>query len=425
MGLIILESGDHIGHVIKKNPASGMIKSCIRNCELSGFYYKDSQSVYVIYGKDYDEPSFKHVNQDTDMYLNTLNYCSITFVPLAISELFESALKKLVPEDIPYNHKLIINSLLLQNSSKSKLEKLLKYFDNITLTTNSEEQFIFETTNTTLHYLLNVVVVITTMIAHISNEKLDMYSSLMDKIVNCMVRCDAPYFIRYYFSSRVFGKADFLRLQTALESHTSTKFKMFYGNTLNQRKFVLEKKLKFDIPIVDIGCGEGNYTIPFAKALNDKNYIGYDIDVNELEKAMEKITKYEITNAIVTNDIGRVFTEANKFERVDVLITEVIEHMELCDVVPFILNILINVPFRTVLFTTPNHDFNVNYIMDSEFRHHDHKWEIGKTQFQQMMTDCLESLKTTITRNVKMTFFDVGDSVNDICCTLGCMMEAI
>ncbi len=46
MGIIIVESDDNIGFIIKKNPSSGMIKRQIRNCEMSGFYKKGTANTY-------------------------------------------------------------------------------------------------------------------------------------------------------------------------------------------------------------------------------------------------------------------------------------------------------------------------------------------------------------------------------------------
>lgn len=425
MCLIILESGDHLGHVIKKNPLNGMIKTIIRNCELSGYYYKNDPKKYVIYGKDYSGISFETEGKDEDVYLNTLSYCSTAFVPIAISELFDNPLKKIDQHDIQFDNSLIICSLNLNDRKKLKLKKFIEYFKNISLEIDEEEQYIFKSKNTTLHYFLNVIVLIMTLMAYLTNEKMDFSYASYEKATNCMVKCDAPYYIRYFFSSRIFSKNDFNKLKNLLEKHSSDKFKMFYGNTLEQRRNLLENMFKFDIPIVDIGCGEGNYIQQFSKRLNDNIYIGYDIDENELVKAREKLERHEIKNAIVVNNLELLFENVNKYQEVDILISEVIEHMELIDVIPFILKILKNISFRNLYITTPNHDFNVNYIMESEFRHHDHKWEIGKNKFNEMIFECIDKIKLELKIDCDCVFFDIGDCVNDVPCTLGCMIKKI
>lgn len=421
MGLIRLQSGDHIGFVIKKNPASGMVKIIARNCELSGYFPEGTISEYIIYGKDYDGLSFSIEGAEEDKYLNALSYYSSVFVTMAISELFDTALKKTDPQDVPYNHVLIINALSLGTRATNQLTKLLEYFTDITLEVTEEEQYIFKANNTTLNYFLNVIVVVMTVTSILSNEKFDVSGSMIDKIVNCMVRCNAPYFVRYYFVSRMANPADFNRCKKLLETHPTKKIKMVYGSTLHQRMTALEKQLSFEIPIVDVGCGEGNYLLPFSQKLKLKNkrYIGFDIDEDELEKCRIKIENKELGNAIVTSDINELFAEASKCGEVELLITEVIEHMELSEVAPFIQNILNNINFSKLLITTPNHDFNVNYIMENKFRHYDHKWELGKNEFQQLMSSI------NLPNGYSMSFFDIGDSVDDVCCTLGCKIVRV
>ena len=86
--------------------------------------------------------------------------------------------------------------------------------------------------------------------------------------------------------------------------------------------------------------------------------------------------------------------------------------MELEKVREFIEMLVININFSKILITTPNHDFNVNYDMDTEFRHHDHKWELGKKEF-------CEFIATISFPDCVVKFFDIGDVVDGVCCTLG------
>ena len=108
-----------------------------------------------------------------------------------------------------------------------------------------------------------------------------------------------------------------------------------------------------------------------------------------------------------------VFDEMNERE-VDVIITEVIEHMELENVIPFVQNILNNLTYNTVLLTTPNNDFNQFYIMNKDFRHDDHRWELGFEEFKEKMGEIV------FHETHAMEFFTVGDIVDGICCTSGC-----
>ena len=188
---------------------------------------------------------------------------------------------------------------------------------------------------------------------------------------------------------------------------------MTFGTTQTQRKDSLEKKISFERPLVDIGCGEGQYLVPFSRKLKDRQYIGFDIDNDELRKCREKIKHKNIENAKVTDNAQVVFDEMNERE-VDVIITEVIEHMELENVIPFVQNILNNLTYNTVLLTTPNNDFNQFYIMNKDFRHDDHRWELGFEEFKEKMGEIV------FHETHAMEFFTVGDIVDGICCTSGC-----
>lgn len=417
MGLLTIESGDHIGYVIKKNPDSGMIKKSIRSCEMSGFYKIGTKNKYMVYGVDYDGgTSFSIEGNDDDKYLNLLNYCSSSFILSAISNFFDTALKKEDKDDISYDHIFYVNSVSMSEKTSTTIEKLAKYFNGIELIiTNklAKKSLTFKAKDTTFNYLLNVVFVIATTIACLNNEQIDNSDSFIEKIIKCMNRCNAPYFVRYYFSSRILTKNNFNKYKKLLEQHNSHKLKLHFGSTLQQRINCIENKLTFTLPLIDIGCGEGNYLVPFSRKLKDKQYMGFDIDEDELKKSNGKIKQKDIDNATVTNDINEVYKKCEELGIVEVLITEVIEHMELDKVRSFIEDIINNINFSKIIVTTPNHDFNVNYDMDTKFRHHDHKWELGEKEFR-------EFVKTiNFPENCKLKFFNVGDEVDDVCCSLG------
>lgn len=424
MGLIILESHDRIGYVIKKNPASGLQKRQSRFCEMSGMYKMIASdknvydpTKYLIQGTDYKGCSFSLKDTDEDHYVNAMVYSSSVFVISAINAFFDTPLKKTENDDTPFNHSLYINSLQLSDKQFDSVKKLTKYFDGIFIdcTQHSARRSVtFRSENTTLNYFLNVVFVMLITITAMTKEQMDVCDSLVEKIIKCMNRCNAPYFIRYYFVSRVMTPKDFKKHKKSIEQHLTKKISLCFGSTLDQRMNELEKRLTFKLPIVDIGCGEGNYVNKFAGKIksNDIQYIGFDIDENELDKAKYRIKNKDITLASVTNDINVVYAKANEFGKVEMLITEVIEHMELDKVKEFIETLINNINFSKVLITTPNHDFNVNYDMDKVFRHHDHKWELGKQDFHTF-------IKSLEIKNCDIHFFDIGDIVDNVCCTLG------
>lgn len=421
MGILILESDDNIGFVIKKNPTSGMIKRKIRSCEMSGFYKKGSSSIYMIYARDFDDCSFCFPDQSS--YLNPKIYSSATSVIFMISEFFDSVLKKCEKNDEPKHHKITINSFPPNEKSAKLINRLNAYFNTkVTISNESDVKVTtFEINNGTLHYLLNIIVVIMTVVASINNENLEIKDSFADKIVQCVTRLDSPYYIRYFLASRVLSSHDFNRLKPALEKSQSHKIKMFFGDTACQRRNLIEKYLTFENSILDVGCGEGSYLFPFSKKLKDgKKYVGFDIEEDIIEKLQTKIKKEEFTNVVICNKLSDVINECNKSSEIfDVIITEVIEHMELSDVPTFLAEIINNINFNKIIITTPNHKFNSNYLMDTKFRHDDHKWEIGKNEFSEMINKLKINRIVTLEFIATMKFIDVGDVVDDEPCTLG------
>lgn len=422
MGILILESHQNIGYVIKKNPATGMIKRVSRFCEMSGFYKKNDISKYMIYGRDFDGCSFgfesRNYSKNENKYLNPCIYSSSTFPIIAITEFFDSVLKKEEPSDIKYNHKIVINALSLNKKNADLMERLAKYFDHIKLTIddkNTYKKFTFTCDNTSLHYMLNIIVVLMTIIAGLNNETINISDSFAEKIVQCANRCDSPYFIRYFLASRILCKSDFDKLKPLLEK-SSKNLKLNHGMTSQHRKVSIEKLLSFKNAILDVGCGEGAYLLPFSKKLKELKYVGFDIDENEIQGLRSKVDKLENKNVVLYTDIDAAMEECGN-ELYDVIITEVIEHMELSSVIPFIQNVLDNINYDSVIITTPNRDFNVNYMMEKEFRHFDHKWEISKDEFVNQIK------KLNIKEIFNVSFIDIGDIVDGISCTIGCVIK--
>lgn len=415
MGIIILESDDDLGYIIKKNPSSDMIKRQTRNCEMSGFYKLGSKSSYMVYGRDFRDCSFKTSSISDNNYLNPNIYSSATFVIAAISDFFDAPLKQIQSTDKKCVNKLTINAFPFDKNIKM-LQTFAQYLNVTTdiVKHNGSNKIIIEV-NDTIHYLLNAVIIMMTLLASHNNEDLQIKDSFSEKIISSIVRCDAPYFVRYYMSSRILNRDDFHKFKKVLEkSQKYHNMILNFGYTAGHRRSFIEKNLSFKNSIVDIGCGEGFYLIPFSKKIHDKTYIGMDIELDVLEKLKQKITDQEIKNVHIFDDIDNVISQCNQTnEKYDIIVTEVIEHMDLNLVPTFLQKIIDNINFNKIIITTPNHDFNQFYKMDTEYRHHDHKWEIGKNEFIELIH------KLKLNEQYKTKFLHIGDVVNDISCTIG------
>jgi 2-polyprenyl-3-methyl-5-hydroxy-6-metoxy-1,4-benzoquinol methylase len=196
--------------------------------------------------------------------------------------------------------------------------------------------------------------------------------------------------------------------------------KLQYGNTGQQRRDYITKLIEFNKSIVDIGCGEGFYAIPFAGLLQKKKdtlkYYAIDINDDELKIVKRRSIEEGLKNIVLLSSHEQMKMHCDGVY--DVIMTEVVEHMEKEESQTIIKWVLDNIKYNRIIITTPNFDFNVHYNMDTKFRHHDHHWELTQEQFKQYVGETLNSYK-----DIKVTFLDIGDMVDGSPCTQGIMIE--
>ncbi len=250
-----------------------------------------------------------------------------------------------------------------------------------------------------------------------SDEYIQLDQNSIEKYLNSIERLDAPFFIRYLFSRNMLRtKNQFDKFKGRLQNtNLYQSVRMDYGDTAMQRRFKIKNLLTFDKPILDVGCGEGFYAIPFAMTLKDMTYHAVDVNV-ELTKAVAKKARNKaIENIEVYNHLDE-FLISYEGETVDIILTEVIEHMPIEESKALIKQILDNVKFDKFIVTVPNKDFNQFYMIeDGDFRHSDHDWEPTETEFHAFMQN---EIPTTF----KVDFMKIGDTVNDISTSIGCLI---
>ena len=117
---------------------------------------------------------------------------------------------------------------------------------------------------------------------------------------------------------------------------------MIFGLILAGRDYsggdYIGSKLSFNKSILDIGCGEGYYAIPFAGKL-ESSYYAVDIDDELLEVVKRKAESKQIDNISTFCSIDQ-FLETYNNEQVDIILTEVIEHMSTEEAKALILHIM-------------------------------------------------------------------------------------
>ncbi|MBD0383270.1 class I SAM-dependent methyltransferase [Paenibacillus sedimenti] len=405
-----------LSFIIKKNPESGAILRSIRKGIAYGWYTDDS--TFNVYFKDADnEISYKQNENDNFEYLNVSRYNTPLFPLNAINEFFSAPLKAQDERDVEgYENTFYINMIHIE--MVRYVEFFQKHLTDFTFEIQHQAHKSYSLTITTrrsLYHLMHAVSVLCLFLSMIGNEYIDISDSILDKYIKSIHVIDAPFYIRSLFVRNFLSsKERFRTYKTELEDTSRYDIRFDYGGTGLQRRNYIANALPFDKSILDVGCGEGFYAIPFSAKIEGSYYA---IDINEelLESVSRKARLKDIDNIVLFSSIDR-FLEAYNGEQVDVILTEVIEHMSEDEAKGLIRQICQHVDFEHFIITTPNSDFNVFYELTG-FRHDDHKWEMGQEAFQRWLMDVIRETKHDY------EFVSIGDGVNHIQTTQGVILK--
>ncbi|MEI7028239.1 methyltransferase domain-containing protein [Paenibacillus sp. y28] len=419
MAIIQLKSTNpQLSFIIKKNPDSGMILRAVRKGMAYGWYA--DPSTFNVYFKDADnEVSFKQHEQEQFEYLNVSRYNTPLFPLSALNEFFSAPLKARDERDTDgFEHTLFINMLHIELIRYVEFfEKHLQDFSFEVQHQAHKSYSLTIKTNTSLYHLLHVVSVLCLFLSMFGKEHIDISDSVLDKYVKSVQVIDAPFYIRSLFVRNFLtSKQRFRQYKDALEQTGRYAIHFDFGSTAFQRRSYIGSALSFDKSILDIGCGEGFYALSFAAKLEGSYYA---VDTNELmlESVKRKAASKQIDNIAVYRSLD-CFLEEYNGEQVDVILTEVIEHMSQDEAEAFIRHVLAHVDFERFIITTPNADFNPFYSL-SGFRHEDHKWEMGRTEFRRWL---LAAVGQSGAAGLQCDFVDIGDGVGDIYTTQGVIL---
>ena len=417
MAIVQLKSTNpNFSFVIRKNPQSGMLIRSVRKGLAYGWY--TDESCFNVYFKDADnEVSYKKDADEQFEYLNVSRYHTPLFPMKAISEFFSSAFKEAQEQDvIGFEHTFFINMIHLDRMHY--VEFFRKHFPDCEFDYKHQAHKSYSLTIRTtksIYYLLHVVNVFCVFMSMFAPEHLDLSDSTLEKSIRSVNIIDAPFYIRNLFvvnflNSRVrFGK-----FKKALEKTERYKIEFAQGGTASQRRDFIREQLSFDKGILDVGCGEGFYATAFAPKVED-HYYAVDIDLECLEMVEKRAARRQIENILLYNSLEEFLAIYNE-GLVDIILTEVIEHMPLEQAKRLIKKLLKHVNFEMLVITTPNADFNSFYEL-SGFRHEDHDWEMGKLDFEVWVKEIFEPYPCTY------IFASIGDRVNGIATTQGVIVK--
>lgn len=139
--------------------------------------------------------------------------------------------------------------------------------------------------------------------------------------------------------------------------------------------------------VIDMGCGYGKLTKKLLTETKIENITAFDVSAHVLEKAKtmlhyETMSEYR-KSRLNLMQASLTYTD-KKFKGFDcACIVEVMEHLEKSAIPAFERVVFEYAVPKTVIITTPNRDYNVNYefLREDSLRHPDHRFEFSREDF--------------------------------------------
>lgn len=418
-------SNPKFSYVIRKNPESTMLVKSLRKGHLLGWY--SDVSSYNIFFKDApNEVSYKSHPDESFEYINTTRYNSAMFVINSLSTFFQTNLKEEVDEDPndSYFNSVQIGMMYIQSSHYLKIfdthfkDFVISYEDlgyrNYKIDIKTKKSF---------HQLVNFTNLFVIFNALRNNDFLVLDEGIIQKYLSSLEVIDAPYFIRYIFKINFLtNHKKFEKFKNIIENSSSEKIEFVLGNTLDMRKRFIKNNLTFSKPIVDLGCGEGNYVTFMAKNTLPFCYHAIDRDEECLSRVKSKVARKNLENVETYSSFEAFTKKAKKNEEYEIILTEVIEHSPVEEATKLTQKVLNYEGTSRLLITTPNRDFNQFFLFeDGQFRHDDHDFEFTEQEFKDWI---LKDVKIDMNR-FDVQFKNCGDKVNNIPVTLVAIVERI
>ena len=161
--------------------------------------------------------------------------------------------------------------------------------------------------------------------------------------------------------------------------------------------------------LLELGCGEGNYLKSHLKQYTKVNSIEPDEEVFVDATHMVRKIKAEETITLHNTDAMSYLNSIDTLEGIDVLLTEVLEHIEYNESIA-IIDKVISLSPNKFLITLPNYEFNKYYgYRPDEFRHDDHLWEPNISEFEKLV----DQLKNQYGEHYTIEDHYLGDCVKE------------
>lgn len=298
---------------------------------------------------------------------------------------------------------------------------LTRYFDGISVEQQSKRVFSLTITAKSVFEAFNLLA-LTALFTHLTNDyAVNTYvdDSLAQKFGRILTNIDnVPYFVFYLFILRAIkSPQQFEELKPVFEAYLAKnglEANLVLMGTTRQRLEFITNRLEQDIPVLDVGCGEFMYYKRMMKKGLKANYYAVDQEDRFIKLAEHISRRYDDDNLYFYQSLD----EFKSDEQVNVILTEVIEHNPM-DEALLLLKKALTYNFNQMIITTPNVEFNQYYSMDDVMRHVDHHFEPTREEFRIMIESCTTGM------DLNIEFFQLGDSLNGIQPTQGCIITRI
>ncbi|NDV93902.1 hypothetical protein D0T84_03080 [Dysgonomonas sp. 521] len=434
MILKIRSENDHLLDILFKNPDTDY-----------GLYFKTLKNGQIV-GNAVSKHYYEVIFQDTKYsYLpeesNQIDYQSYC-TPLAVLHICNELFGHILKEKNEFSEKQITWLGITQgvadtesctieipsfyiDSSWFRNGRFLpsKYFDGVKAEQQTNRIFKLTITAKSVFEAFNLLALVS-LFTHVTNDY-GMFTYIDDQLAQKYGRIltnieEVPYFVFYLFIMKAIkSERQFNELKPVFEKYlegNGLKANLVLQGTYLQRTWFITNQLELDIPILDIGCGEFTYYKKMMAKEFKAPYYAVDKDP-QFERLSENIARrYEEDNLVFYNSLEQ-FTSN---QLVNILLTEVIEHnpREEADI---LIKKALSYNFNKLIITTPNVEFNQFYNMETALRHDDHRFELTRQEFEKLVEDCI--LYTGKPEQYKVEFFQLGDSLNGIQPTQGCVIS--
>lgn len=398
-----------------------------------GLYAKPLKNGIVI-GNAIDAQHYNIVFQDTKYsYLpedsNTIDfqsYCSPLVILNICTDFFTHSLKsreeyaksslswlnKTQGELDTYPCEIVIPTFYIHSSwYRDGVFLLSKYFSGIELKHQVGRNFELKINASSVFDAINLLTLVS-LFTHITNEYgvftfID--ESFATKYIRILTNLEkVPYFVFYLFIKRaVKNDKQFQIVKPICEAYLLNEgivASLSYLGTHHDRVKYISKCLDLQTSIVDIGCGEFIYYKKMMNLKFSKTYYAIDKEEHFERLGIAIAARYDADNLLFYSDIG----ECNPNEKVNVILTEVIEHNSIEDAKVLVKQAM-KFNFDKIIITTPNVSFNKFYAENLESRHDDHHFEFTEIEFENFINECIHEREKY---NVTIDF--IGDKLNNI-----------